>query len=79
MSQENVEVVRAAFAAWNAGDMDALRELYDPDATSRSPEGWPEGASLGRDAVMHGFAQLRETWDADDFELISDFIPRGQR
>ena len=31
MSQENVEVVRAAFEAWNRGDMDALRELYDPD------------------------------------------------
>ena len=25
MSQENVEVVRAGFEAWNRGDMDALR------------------------------------------------------
>jgi hypothetical protein len=31
MSQENVEVVSAGTAAWNAGDMDAFRELYDPD------------------------------------------------
>jgi ketosteroid isomerase-like protein len=31
MSQENVEVVRALFRAWNAGDMGAFRELYDPD------------------------------------------------
>src|SRR5690348_8027211 len=28
MSQENVEIVRAAFEAWNAGDMDALRMMY---------------------------------------------------
>ena len=28
MSQENVEVVKASFEAWNAEDMDALRELY---------------------------------------------------
>jgi ketosteroid isomerase-like protein len=35
MSQENVEIVRAVFAAWNAGDMDALRELYDPDVPCR--------------------------------------------
>jgi ketosteroid isomerase-like protein len=42
MSQENVEVVRAVFGAWNAGDMDALRELYHPDAVLRMPEGWPE-------------------------------------
>ena len=39
MSQENVELARAVFeafnrrdfdATWNAGDMGALRELHDP-------------------------------------------------
>jgi ketosteroid isomerase-like protein len=30
MSQENVELVRAAYEAWNAGEMDALRDLLDP-------------------------------------------------
>jgi ketosteroid isomerase-like protein len=80
MSQENVDLVRAGFDAWNAGDMDALRELYDPDAISRSPEGWPEpGASVGRHAIMRQFEQLRETWDADAFEVISDFIDVGDR
>jgi ketosteroid isomerase-like protein len=80
MSHENVEIVRAAFGAWNAGDMDALRELYDPEAISRSPEGWPEpGAAVGRHAVMRQFEQLRETWDADAFEVISDYIEVGDR
>jgi len=32
MSQENVEIVRRAYEASNARSMDALRELYDPDA-----------------------------------------------
>jgi ketosteroid isomerase-like protein len=27
MSQENVEIARASFEAWNAGDMDVLRDL----------------------------------------------------
>ena len=31
MSQENVKIVRATFEGWNAGDMDAVREQYDPD------------------------------------------------
>ena len=58
MSQENVEIVRAAFEAWNAGDMDALRELYDPDVIVRTPEGWPEpGPFVGREAVMRQFEQ----------------------
>jgi uncharacterized protein len=74
MSQENVEVVRAAYEAWNAGDIETLRELYDPDAVMvRGLEGWPEPFSpvIGRDAVMRMYQQLRETWDADAMEPIS--------
>ena len=80
MSQENVEIVRAANEAWNAGDMDALTELYDPDVIMRAIEGWPEpGPYVGRKAVMRWLAQLRETWDADTVELTSDFIAAGDR
>jgi ketosteroid isomerase-like protein len=75
VSQEIVEVVRASFEAWNTGDMDALRELYDPDVIVRTVEDWPEpGPYVGREAVMRFFGQLRETWDADASEPISDFI-----
>jgi ketosteroid isomerase-like protein len=80
MSQENVEVVRAGFEAWNAGDLDAVREMYDPGIIWRGPEGWPEpGPYAGREAVMRQVEQLRETWDAEAFELISDFIDVGDR
>ncbi len=78
MSQENVEIVRRIFEAWNAGDMDAIRELFGPDIIWRAPEGWPEpGPYVGREAVMRQLGQMRETWDADNFELISDFIDAG--
>ena len=80
MSQENVEVVRAAFEAGNSGDMDALREMYDPDVIVRPFEDWPEpGPYMGREAVMRWFEQLRETWDADALEPIGDFIDIGDR
>ena len=80
MSQENVEVVRAAFDAWNAGDMDALRQLYHPHAIVRSPEGWPEpGPFVGREAVMREFEQLREAWETDVAEPLSDFIGAADR
>jgi ketosteroid isomerase-like protein len=80
MSQENVEIVRALFEVWNAGDMDAFRELYDPDVIVRTVEDWPEpGPYVGRDAVMRQYEQQRETWDTDSFELISDFIDVGDR
>ena len=81
MSQENVEVLKAGYAAWNAGDMDALRDLYDPDAMIvRGLEGWPEsGPQIGRDAIIRYFEQLRETWDTDTLELVSDFTEVGDR
>ena len=80
MSQENVEIVKATLEAWNTGDMEALRELYDPNAIVRMPDDWPEpGPFMGRDAVMRQVKQLRDTWDADTLELISDFIDVGDR
>jgi ketosteroid isomerase-like protein len=80
MSQENVAVVRRAYEAWNAGDMDALGELYDPAVIMRAIEGWAEpGPYVGQQAVMRWFAQLRETWDADTLELTSDFVASGDR
>jgi ketosteroid isomerase-like protein len=77
MSQENVEIVQASNEAWNRGDMDALRELYDPNAMIVTGlEGWPEGTDpvVGRAAVIRQFERLRETWDTDAVEAISDFI-----
>jgi ketosteroid isomerase-like protein len=80
MSQENVEVVQAAFEAWNAGEMDAWGELLAPDVIMRLPEGWPEpGPFVGREAVMRQAEQLRETWDADALEPIGDFIDAADR
>ena len=48
MSRENVEIDQATFKAWNAGDMDALRELYGPDIIMRARR---VGRSLGLSSV----------------------------
>ena len=73
MSHENVDVVRAAYEAWNVRDMDAFRELHDPDTIIvRGLQGWPEaGPFVGREAVMRLFEGLRETCDEETMELIS--------
>ena len=68
MSQENVELIRAAAATYNAGDLDAHLALYAPDAqwvpdTSTFPEAAPPH---GRDEIRRfiegtrgGFMNLR--------------------
>jgi uncharacterized protein len=80
MSQENVEVVRAGFEAWNAGDMDAFRELLAPEVSLRPVDDWPEpGPFVGREPVLRWLGQLRDAWDADALEATSDFIDAADR
>jgi ketosteroid isomerase-like protein len=80
MSQENVEIVRALFEAWNVGDMDAWASFLAPDVISRVPQDWPEpGPYAGREAVLRQAQQNRETWDADAAEPIGDFIHAADR
>jgi ketosteroid isomerase-like protein len=76
MSRENVEIVRAAYEAWNAQNMDSLRELYDPGVmVVTGIEGWPEPPpTVGREAVMRQWERQREAWDIDTVEPISDFV-----
>ena len=80
MSQENVELARAFFEAWNSGDMDELRELYHPDLIVRGPEDWPEpGPFVGKEAVVRQAERMREPWDVDALEPVCDFIDVGDR
>jgi ketosteroid isomerase-like protein len=77
---ENVAIVRRAFDAWNAGDMNALSAVYEDDTIMLPPENWPEpGPFIGRDAVMRQWVHQREIFDADDLEAIGDFITAGDR
>jgi len=80
VSQENIDVVRTLFDAWNARDMDGLRALYDPNVIVRAPEGWPEpGPWVGPESIMQQWNQMREVWKADTLEPITDFIDAADR
>ena len=58
MSQENVELVEAAFAALDRGDLDGLLTLVHPDAEFHSLVAEAEGRTYkGHDGV-------REWWDS---------------
>src|SRR5690349_1793156 len=80
MSQENVDLIRSMFAAFNAGDMDTFADGHDPNVIWRLAEGWPEpGPFVGRDAVMRYIEQLRDTWHADTLEPIGDYVDAADR
>jgi predicted lipid-binding transport protein (Tim44 family) len=54
-----VEVIRRTWKAWNAGDMETLRDLHDPEVILRTVREWPErGPYL---VAGRGHALLRAT------------------
>jgi ketosteroid isomerase-like protein len=44
MSQQDVEIVRRSFDAWNEGDVEAIRGMYTEDAVFESGSSSSAGA-----------------------------------
>src|SRR2546423_2468953 len=76
MSQENVEIARAAFAAWNAGDrdMDAVFAHFHPELVYHPRADEPDPSPhVGRDAyerLVLGFVESFSEVTFDVLELI---------
>lgn len=70
MSQENLELIRAGFAAHNRGDLDALTEVYDPDVVF---ETLLLGTRHGKEAIRLIYEENQKTlsgYTVDPVELI---------
>ena len=80
MSQENVEIVRAAFDAWNRGDLEDLFSYLAPDAefhtTGRFAD---EGVYRGRAGLARLFSEFRQDLaeqrvSADDVQAVGQDV-----
>ena len=70
MSEENLELIRAGFAAHNRGDLDALVEFYDPDVVF---ETLLLGTHRGNEAIRLIYEENQKTlsgYDVVPVELI---------
>jgi ketosteroid isomerase-like protein len=66
MSRVNVELVQSAYDLWNAGDMEAARQMYAPDATMSTPPDWPDSiTSSDRDEMFRRLAENRALFESD--------------
>jgi ketosteroid isomerase-like protein len=77
MSQENVELVRRAFAAFDAGDLGRLRDLVTDDLIVYRAD--PDGATS---RGLEGFLQLTAEWTEgfrDWATVPEEFIDAGER
>jgi ketosteroid isomerase-like protein len=70
MSEENADVVRKSYEAWNRGDMKAVGECYAPDAVLYPREDFTDSQiRRGRAEILSLFAELRGFMERDEFEL----------
>jgi ketosteroid isomerase-like protein len=70
MTQENLELIRAGFAAHNSGDLDALTRVYDEDAVF---ETLLLGTHRGKEAIRLIYEENQKTlsgYTVDPVELI---------
>ena len=71
MSQENVEVMRAGLAAWNAGDMEALFAHFHPDLVYHPRADEPDPSPhVGRDAYERLFYGFVDSFSEVTFEVL---------
>ena len=63
MSQENVKLVREAFAAFLAGDVEKSAQLIDPEVEFHGTVG-----GLQEGQIAHGQSEIDETFEAEELE-----------
>ncbi len=65
MSQENVEFVRQGYEAWNAGGVDAILDLLDPQIEWLTSGVGPDPEDFnGHDGVRRWFAKMEDAFEA---------------
>jgi ketosteroid isomerase-like protein len=70
MSEENVELVRDAFAAWERGDLDWLDRHTDPEVEIAQPPNLPGGSTYtGKDGMREALRDWPSQWDELRIEL----------
>jgi uncharacterized protein len=79
MSEENVEIVRRGFAAFERGDMEAVLRLCDADIVITQPSEIPgiPAQQRGHRGVLEAFAIWPEQWEDYRVEILKIAAARG--
>jgi uncharacterized protein len=78
VSQENVEIVRELYEAFNRGELDAYLWMLDPDFVWQGPQEIPDlaGTYRGAEGVRRYLSELMEVFN--DYRMVpEEFIDPG--
>jgi ketosteroid isomerase-like protein len=71
MPENNVDLVRRGYEAWNSGDIDAVLSLVDPDIEWVGYTHIPEAGNLrGRDEVRDWLERFLDAWEEMDVQIV---------
>ena len=77
MSRENIEIIRASYAAWGNRDLDTLLDLWHPEIEFRTSGLFPD-----LEPIYRGHQGMRSFWEAmlapwESFHLDVERIVEG--
>jgi hypothetical protein len=79
VSQENIDVVLAAFRRFEADDMTGFGALLDPGIAATAAAGWPErGPWIGADALVMQLERIRAGWSEHRMAQVEILAERGE-
>ena len=79
MSEENVEVVLAAFRRFEADDMTGFGALLDPGVGATATTGWPEhGPWIGADDLVTQLERIRAEWSEHRMAQVEVLAEKGE-
>jgi len=71
MSQENLEVMRRSFDAWNAGDLARWGAMHHPKVEVTPPDGWPESEPpRSREEWLAQAGRLIDSWASQRVDVV---------
>ena len=77
--EERVALAHAAWAAYDAGDIDAILRVFDPDVVVYVPIALANsGTYRGHDEFVRWMAVWNEAWESFEMRII-DMVPVGER
>jgi ketosteroid isomerase-like protein len=78
VADDNIELVRRALDAYNAGDVDAFVDLFTDDGEVETDPRFPEGGTFsGREAVRRFIAGLHQGWQGGSAVTTKEMRPAG--
>jgi len=73
VSEDDLDVMRRCFDAWNSGDTATLVDQFHEDAELVTDPSWAEaGTFSGRAAIRRWLEGLRESWEGHDEVLLRE-------